>query len=65
MRIFDTRLDALDEALENSDPGDTITICRRSSGECSDDVCDMCAVVIVTPWTTVDDLIEAAKEFRA
>lgn len=65
MKVFDTRREALGEALDSSDPGDTITICRRADGKCSEEICSMCAVIIVTPWTTVDDLIEAAREYRA
>lgn len=62
---YGDRREALAAALDKSDPGDTITVCRRENGKCGEEICDWCAVITVTFGMTVDDLIEAAKEYRA
>lgn len=63
--LYSTRREALSAVLASSDTGDTITVCRRERGCSDDEICEMCARVTVTFGMTVDDLIEAAKEFRA
>jgi hypothetical protein len=63
-RIHELREDAIYDAFETSEIGDTITICRGSNCE-SDEICPMCARVTVVAGMTVQDVIEAARAYRA
>lgn len=63
-RIHELREDAIRDAFEQSAIGDTITICR-GNGCPDDEICPMCARVVVVAGMTVQDVIEAARAYRA
>ena len=62
---FPTREEALDFALAESDPGDTLTVCRGDWEKCPDGkVCPMCARIRVTEGMTLGELLSLVSVHR-
>lgn len=57
--------DAIREALEDAEPGQTIMICRDVSRCQPEELCEMCARITVVHGMTVEDVMQAAKVYRA
>jgi hypothetical protein len=53
------------EALANAEVGQTLLICRDPRKCQPKELCDMCAKVTVYRGMTVDDVMNAAKVYRA
>lgn len=63
--VFPSKEEALDFALSDSDPGDTLTVCRGEWGSCPDgQVCPMCARVTVTEGMTLGELLSMVGVHR-
>lgn len=64
--LYDSKADAIQAALDTSDIGDTLIICRGDWAKCADgQICPMCARVTVTEDMTADDALAAARAYSA
>ena len=64
--LYEDREDAIQAALDTSETGDKIIICRGDWATCPEgEICPMCARVVVTEGMTARDALDAAKAAHA